>query len=589
MKLHLEDCKKFKLIHGNLNEEEEDDEIQAISSVSGQPGVSQNSKTANQQSDAVTVKTQTGLKSFIDSISLDLKTAADEALARAAFATAIPLCTFQHPLWIKAFSILRPAYKPPTAYNLGGKLLQNEYERIMTETHQKINEAASLAIMTDSWTNIKGESIVNFMISTPKPMFLKSLKRENKETGEFIAFHLKEIINEVGKNKVILLVTDNASNMKAAWKIIKQKFPHIITIGCAAHSINLLLSDIMNLKSMNDLYLNVKKIIKSFKSGNKLITFKKNQDLKYGKEKGISLKLPSKTRWGGIVISLKSILTNEAALQATVIDKDLQIDGFVRQTVLDETFWAKARSALAILIPIAEAITYIESDSAYLSDILQIFSEINKVMDNSLSSAPLTENEQEQVRMFVARREEFCCKPVHKAVNILDPRYFGQVITDAAAIEAIDIIIQLAEHLKLDTSLVLSNLAEYRTKSGLWSRPQLCYSAQNIDPITWWQGLCTKQPLCPIAVQLLNLPPTSAGCEKNWSTFGRIHTRSRNKLLPNKVEMLVAINAFYSVKHQSGKKSRDPFVVRDLPLSSNSNENESNVETESDSDVENDE
>ena len=57
-------------------------------------------------------------------------------------------------------------------------------------------------------------------------------------------------INEVGPEKLKVLVTDNAPVMRAAWRIVELMFPNIDCIGCAAHSLDLLIEDIMKLSSL---------------------------------------------------------------------------------------------------------------------------------------------------------------------------------------------------------------------------------------------------------------------------------------------------------------------------------------------------
>ena len=60
-------------------------------------------------------------------------------------------------------------------------------------------------------------------------------------------------------------MTDNAANMKAAWSKVDESYPHITPIGCAAHALNLLLVDIMALKSMDTLYKRAKEIVRYVK------------------------------------------------------------------------------------------------------------------------------------------------------------------------------------------------------------------------------------------------------------------------------------------------------------------------------------
>jgi hypothetical protein len=49
--------------------------------------------------------------------------------------------------------------------------------------------------------------------------------------------------------------------MKAAWSKVEESYPHITPIGCAAHEFNLLLKDIIVLKTMDTLYKRPKEMV----------------------------------------------------------------------------------------------------------------------------------------------------------------------------------------------------------------------------------------------------------------------------------------------------------------------------------------
>ena len=51
------------------------------------------------------------------------------------------------------------------------------------------------------------------------------------QTSERIAEDIVEVIEEIGNDKVVALVSDNASNMLGAWLIIEDKYPHIFANG----------------------------------------------------------------------------------------------------------------------------------------------------------------------------------------------------------------------------------------------------------------------------------------------------------------------------------------------------------------------
>lgn len=53
-----------------------------------------------------------------------------------------------------------------------------------------------------------------------------------------------DVISEIGEQRFVVVITDNASNMKAAWRLVKERYPHISYVGCVAHSLNLIFTDI---------------------------------------------------------------------------------------------------------------------------------------------------------------------------------------------------------------------------------------------------------------------------------------------------------------------------------------------------------
>lgn len=240
---------------------------------------------------------------------------------------------------------------PPTRHALSTHLLEAEYQRVQDKVKQVIHEANCRAVISDGWTNVRGEAIVNYLISTPQPVFFKCVDTKDKQhTKEFIAKEIKSVIEQIGSDKVFAVITDNAANMKAAWNLIQEDFPLITVIGCAAHALNLLLSDIMKLRTIKNLDKQAKKVIKYVKQKQiVLATFSSKQK---GKGKNSSLKLPSKTRWGGIVLMLTSLLDGKESLQELVIIESLAVDKDVRQIILDnEVFWLRVKSSLHVLEP----------------------------------------------------------------------------------------------------------------------------------------------------------------------------------------------------------------------------------------------
>ncbi|CAN6814037.1 unnamed protein product [Brassica oleracea] len=117
------------------------------------------------------------------------------------------------------------------------KILEEEWER----------EGCSL--MTDAWSDMKRRSIMNLCVNSRGGTCFLSSKDTSKDshTGEFIFNYIDQCIEDIGADKIVQVVTDNATNNVAAAKMLKQKRPRIFWTGCAAHTVDLMLEGISKL------------------------------------------------------------------------------------------------------------------------------------------------------------------------------------------------------------------------------------------------------------------------------------------------------------------------------------------------------
>ena len=59
---------------------------------------------------------------------------------------------------------------------------------------QIMEKADSIAIISDRWSNVHGQGIINYIIFTPQPVFYKSTDtRDNRHTGLYNADELKAV------------------------------------------------------------------------------------------------------------------------------------------------------------------------------------------------------------------------------------------------------------------------------------------------------------------------------------------------------------------------------------------------------------
>ncbi|XP_047035471.1 uncharacterized protein LOC124641447 [Helicoverpa zea] len=431
---------------------------------------------------------------------------------------------------------------------------------------EAIAKADSIGLAADGWSNIRNEPIVNFVVTTPTPFLYKVLPTgKSSHTAEFMAQETSRVINEIGQQKVFGLVTDNAANMKAAWKILEAKYPrtNLFTYGCLAHSLQLMFTDIKTLPTLKTFTANAKACIKAIKNSHKLNSAFIEKQSTTGLQ--ISLKLPVKTRWGSLVSCFESLKENKQTIKAIAIDEGLS-DALnkvpsLKKLMLSDDFWDKVSRFSSLLKPISDTIKIVESDTPQLSKVLSLYKKIEDSMEKILKDEvqnPLTKSEEKKVREILKHRKEFAVYDVHKIANLLDPRFKGCDLTPEEETIATEQIYNTAVKIAdIDEDTVLTELANYIAKQGFFSKTFLWSSVTKITPIAWWAGLCKSTALSKLALKFLSLPTTSAACERTFSTYSDVHSKKRNRLTNDRASKIVYIAHNLRLKSEKTKEEHE--------------------------------
>ena len=139
-------------------------------------------------------------------------------------------------------------YISPGYNALKTTLLQKEKSNIenLLEQIKKTWNEKGVSICSDGWSDAQRRPLINIMaVSESGPMFLKAINYEGETKDKhFIADLLISTIQEIGPQKVIQVITDNAAACKAAGHIVEAKFRHIFWTLCVVHTLNLALKNI---------------------------------------------------------------------------------------------------------------------------------------------------------------------------------------------------------------------------------------------------------------------------------------------------------------------------------------------------------
>ena len=105
---------------------------------------------------------------------------------------------------------------------------KSNIENLLEPIKKTWNEKG-VSICNDGWSDAQRRPLINIMaVLESGPMFLKALNFEGEtKDNHFIADLLINTIQEIGPQKVVQVIIDNAAACKVAGHIMEVKFRHI--------------------------------------------------------------------------------------------------------------------------------------------------------------------------------------------------------------------------------------------------------------------------------------------------------------------------------------------------------------------------
>ena len=122
-------------------------------------------------------------------------------------------------------------YMPPSSEKLRTTLLVKAKKEVdkNLEPIKCTWPSSGVSIVSDGWTDTARHPLINFMVSSLNgPVFLKAVDALGKyKDAEYMGDLFIKIIEDVGVDTVVQIITDNAPVCKAAGMIVEAKYPQV--------------------------------------------------------------------------------------------------------------------------------------------------------------------------------------------------------------------------------------------------------------------------------------------------------------------------------------------------------------------------
>ncbi|GET56971.1 zinc finger BED domain-containing protein 1-like [Rhizophagus irregularis DAOM 181602=DAOM 197198] len=376
-------------------------------------------------------------------------------------------------------------FKLPNRRKLADELLDDVFDEVKAECNEQILQAKSLTMVSDGWSNINRESVQNFVICTSKPLFFDAIySGEESHTAKWIQ-----------------------------------------------------LVDILKIDQIKSVVENAKKLVNYFKAHVQATAkLKRIQKENYSKE--IALVLPALTRWGTHLACFQSLQNSRTALEQALMDIRIRqnMDLTLRAHILSDEFWEDLDIITKIMEPMVSALKLFESDISILSNVYSYFKEVMNQINQ------IDCNFSDKLQELIAKRWEYTYHPIMITAYMLDPQFLEKSKNDEVeSIGYVEFTTFVNKRFNQEEAVELfAELVNFRNKNSPYDNEIIWKSANILNSSLWWQSWPTSK-LQQLAIKILSIPTSSAAAERNFSTFGFIHNKIRNRLKNERVKKLVYI------------------------------------------------
>ncbi|XP_050205098.1 uncharacterized protein LOC126655136 isoform X2 [Mercurialis annua] len=438
----------------------------------------------------------------------------------------------------------------PQSHVISGRFLQEEIATIRNNLfeHKAAWAITGCSIMADSWMDNEGRTLINLLVSCPNGMyFVASVDASNMLEDALSLFRLLDkVVEEMGEENIVQVITENTPSYKAAGKMLQEKRSNLFWTPCAVHCIDQILEDFHKIKSVEECMVKGQRITKLIYNCIWLLNLMK--EFTQGQE----LLRPSATRWASSFATLQSLLDHRTSLRRMFQSSKWTSSRYsksdegkeVEKMVANATFWKKVQYVCKSVDPVIQVLQKVHSDEnpsmPYLyNDICRAKLEIKSIHgDDGRKYGPFWKVLENQWNSWLHH-------PLYMAAYFLNPsyRYRSDFLAHSEVMRGLNECIHRLEPDNLRKISASKQISDYNSAKGDFGTELAVSTRTELDPAAWWQqhGISCLD-LQQIAVRVLSQTCSSSGCDHSWSTYDQIHGQRQNRFAQKKLDDLVFVH-----------------------------------------------
>lgn len=452
----------------------------------------------------------------------------------------------QTPSFVKLLTTLGWRGALPTRRALRESLL-SEASALRTRLINRLrNSKTAVTVAVDGWTNVRHEKVTNVLVLQGGQAFYWCSITNDAEsnTADWLASRIQPVLETLTLEhhvQVVALVADNEAVMGALHNRLELRFPFLIRVPCAAHTLQLAVRDCLASTDYAQTVADFLSFIKHFEKKEHRLNLLELQRAR--KVKPLVLRKPNDTRWNSLYLAIQRTLEMQAELECCMPPHLHQ---------RRDDFFSRLRTLTDFLHPFRIATDVVQRDNATLADVMTQFTMLLiHVRGSEFCSDAVLQRWQDFVNRDAVAA---CCilsflpvpqgNDTQKALEFI--RTFGThylVFYGLSSLEP-----------SLISARLWQQLGDFNLRDGpfrmLPQHIQAAHSIAHNDPggfnprRVWAQYVLDDIELPGIALALLSVAASEAAVERSFSAQDAVHTKRRNRLGKATVqaEMFVRFN-----------------------------------------------
>ena len=354
---------------------------------------------------------------------------------------------------------------------------------------------------------------------------------------------MKEWIEKIGPESVLLVVIDGGSDWSTTKDMIQSFFPWISFMHCTSHETSLIVKDCFDEDDGIPELVKLNKIVTDAQhwfSTHACKAFLTQQS--HAGEK-TTFVWPALTRYCGLLLKFKrfcdlKVLLRRVVQSGVYVEKNFAND-IIAPMILGAEVWQTMEKVIKMLGPILLLCRLADGQKPVISKLYGTQLYVRKQMELTAAETDDDSVENQILAVFLRRWPEMQCEIV-SATYLLDPLFVPKSRESAECTICLWRLARKVLRIENDDQwirmhgVLVRQLTKFQSKGGNLSHmssPAAWVNLHSQCALEWWSSWGQEVPeLQQLAMKIVPLLIGSGPAERTWKDVGQIFTKNRNRL-----------------------------------------------------------